>query len=487
MTKRKRELLRDELKGAEIELKWKLATSELIPFTEVTKPKFETAAHHFIVARALERVLRGEIDRLMIFMPPRHTKSELATRRFPAFYLGNYPDRFVISASYNSDLATDFGRDVRDIVNDEFYQAIFPQVQLRQDAKAANRWFTNQGGSYVAAGIGTGITGRGAHLGLIDDPFKDRKEAESKTIRDSVWDWYRSSFYTRLMPHAAIVITLTRWHDDDLAGRLIKEMTQGKDQWEIVRLPALAEPGDPMGRVPGQPLWPQWYPKATLQRIKEAIGSYEWLSLYQQRPVAEEGNIFKKSWWRFYREMPPFSFICLSWDTAHEEKKEADDSVCTAWGIHEREIYLFDWFRAKLDYPTLKRKAEALYARHRPNAVLIEDKSSGKPLQQELRKNSVMPVIPIKPEGDKVARAHAVTPIVEGGRVKLPEWASWTDEYIDEMSRFPQGEHDDTVDSTTQALSYLSDKTRMEHFTEEDARALAAKAGFQPLYPSEMN
>lgn len=415
----------------------------------------------------------------MIFAPPRHGKSELSTRLFPAWYLGRHPDRFVISGSYNADLATDFGRDVRDIVADEFYRAVFRNVSLRPDTRAANRWHTNKKGIYVSAGIGTGITGRGAHLGLIDDPFKDRKEAESQAVREAVWNWYTSSFYTRLMPGAAIVITLTRWHDDDLAGRLLKEMNTGGDRWTILNLPALAEAGDILGREEGEALWPDWYPLTTLERIKNAIGSYNWLSLYQQRPVAEEGNIFKKSWWRYYREIPEFTFVLQSWDTAHEEKTEADYSVCTTWGVYQNNAYLIDWFKDKLDYPNLKRKAEAGYVRHKPEAVLVEDTAAGKPLAREFKKHSVLPVILFRPEGDKVARAHAVTPIIEGGKVFLPEFAFWTQEFIDEMGKFPKGEHDDTVDSVTQALEYLRPKLYSGSFTADDARELAAEFGYR--------
>jgi predicted phage terminase large subunit-like protein len=395
----------------------------------------------------------------MIFMPPRHTKSEFASRRFPAWYLGRNPSRQVIAASYNSDLATDFGRDVRNLVADRLYNAIFPDVSLKADSKAADRWNTNHGGVYISAGVGSGITGRGANLGIIDDPFKDRKEAESQTIRDNVWNWYRSTFYTRLMPGAAIVLTLTRWHEDDLAGRLIQDMKQGGDQWTIIKLPALAEDGDGMGRQEGEPLWPEWYPLTTLTQIRNVLGTYEWNALYQQRPVSEQGNIFKKTWWRRYIDIPEKPSLKIhAWDTAFKNQEENDYSVCLTMAIDQGNIYIIDRFKAKLEFPELKRAAMSMAYRDKVNAIVVEDKASGQSLIQELRRESKLSVIPYKVDRDKVARAYSVTPMIEGGRVYLPEWGSWVEDYIADMSSFPSGLHDDDVDATTVGLSYCRNK-----------------------------
>ncbi len=420
-----------------------------------------------MIASYLEQVERGEIDRLMIFCPPRHGKSELVSRKFPAWYLGRNPNKQIIAASYNSDLAGDFGRDVRNLVADSVYHSIF-NLSLRQDSKAADRWNTENGGCYIAAGVGSGITGRGADVGVIDDPIKDRKEAESETTRENVWNWYTSTFYTRLMPGAAIILMTTRWHEDDLAGRLLEAQKDGGDQWVVVELPAIAEGRDLLGRSAGEPLWPAWYSVEGLERIKKAIGPYEWAALYQQKPSVAGGNIFKREWWQYYREPGKYDFTLQSWDTAFKTGEENDYSVCTTWGLSRNMIDVIDRFKARLEMPELKRIAATLGFRHRPNAILIEDKASGQSLIQELRKETDLPIIPVKTDRDKISRAHAVTPMIEGGRVRLPEWASWVEDYINEMSAFPKGSFDDSVDSTTQALNYLRDRVEFSETNEDD-------------------
>ena len=231
---------------------------DLLSFVLSTKDDFEVAAHHKLIASALQEVEAGLCKRLMIFCPPRHTKSELATRRFPAWYLGRNPNKQVISASYNSELATDFGREVRNIIGTPEYRSIFPETTLSSDSQAANRWHTDSGGNYIAAGVGTAITGRGADLGIIDDPVKDRQEADSELIRERIFDWYTSTFYTRLMPNASIVLIQTRWHEDDLAGRLLGAMEEGGEHYKVIDLPAIAKGKDPLERKEGEALWPEW-------------------------------------------------------------------------------------------------------------------------------------------------------------------------------------------------------------------------------------
>lgn len=280
--------------AAEVLLERRQARDSLLPFVTLTKPDFEVGRHHEMIASCLERVESGEVDRQMIFCPPRHTKSELATRRFPAWYLGRHSNAQVISASYNSELASDFGREVRNLVAHPTYSQIFPGVGLSEDSQAANRWHLKSGGQYIAAGVGTAITGRGANLIIVDDPIKDRQEADSETTRARIWDWYRSVLYTRLMPGGSIVLIQTRWHDDDLAGRLLMEAEEGGDQWDIVELPALARGEDPLGREKGEALWPEWYPEERLLQIKSVIGSRDWSALYQQEPQAEEGDSFSR-------------------------------------------------------------------------------------------------------------------------------------------------------------------------------------------------
>ena len=273
------------------------AAEDLISFTEYSHPQYKTAAHHRLIAQKLQQVERGEISRLMIFMPPRHGKSELASRRFPAWYLGRHPERQIITASYNADLASDFGRDVRNIVGSADFRNVFA-ITLAQDSQAANGWHTNKGGSYVAAGVGTAITGRGAHILLIDDPVKDRADADSELVRKATWDWYRSTAYTRLMPGGAIIIIQTRWHEDDLAGRLLDS------SWDVLSLQALAEDDDPLNRKVGEALWPAWYNREVLDRTRTVVGDREWSALYQQKPQADEGEYFKREWLRYYQDLP---------------------------------------------------------------------------------------------------------------------------------------------------------------------------------------
>lgn len=435
----------------------RLAAESLLSFTVYTKNDYQISIHHKLMSRYLQQIERGEITRLMIFMPPRHGKSELTSRRFPAWYLGRNPNKQIIAASYNSNLASSFGRDVRNLVSDQSYQDVFPGMGLRQDSKAADRWNTTNGGSYLSAGVGSGITGHGADLGIIDDPFKDRQEANSQRIRDNVWNWYTSAFYTRLMPKAAVVLTVTRWHEDDLAGRLIKaQASGGGEPWTVLSLPAIATGPDQLGRKEGDALWPAWYPADTLEKIKATVGNYEWASLYQQSPYIEEGNIFKRHYWQYYREAPKFSRTVQSWDTAFKKDNEADYSCCTTWGEAEDGYYIIDFWKERVEYPDLKQTAMGLNAKHRPHAVLIEDKASGQSLIQELKRGTRIPVIPIKVDADKVSRANAVTPLIEAGKVKLPENAPWVSDFIDNLARFPNAAHDDDVDSTTQALNYLA-------------------------------
>ena len=272
------------------------ARSGLIAFSAYTNPTYIAAPHHELIAAKLEAVERGEIKRLMITMPPRHGKSELASRRFPAWFIGRNPGKQIIAASYNSDLASDFGREVRNIVASPEYGALF-DCTLAIDSKAANRWHTDKGGMYVAAGVGTAITGRGADILLIDDPFKDRQEADSEITRQRVWDWYTSTAYTRLMPGGAVVVINTRWHDDDLSGKLLAEQDHGGDKWEVLSLPAI--------QPDGTALWPEWYPLARLEQIRSVLPARDWNSLYQQNPIPDDGDYFRAGWFTDYQELPP--------------------------------------------------------------------------------------------------------------------------------------------------------------------------------------
>jgi predicted phage terminase large subunit-like protein len=469
------------------------AREHLIPFIEYTKPGYQTAPHHRLIAAEIEAVERGENDRLILCTPPRHGKSQIVSRHFPPWYLGRNPERQLIATSYAGDLASDFGQDARDIISDQLYQNVF-NMRLRQDSRARDKWRTNKGGIYVSSGIGGGITGRGMHLGIVDDPIRDWRDADSPTIRNWIWNWYLTTFYTRLMPGGAIIVIATRWHEDDLVGRLLKAMARGGDQWRLVILPAIAKENDLLGRAPGEALWPgteaqPWFPVKELMRIKnspgeEGAGSRAFEALYQQSPQLEGGNIFKREWWQYYRALPKIKRVLQSWDTAYEEKTSADYSCCTTWGVGEVGYYLLNVWKGKLELPELKTMARALAEKYGPNEILIEAKASGKSLGQEIKRATKLPIIMIDVDRDKVARAHATTPLIEAGKVHLPEpgtpGSEWLADFLDSVSAFPAGPNDDDVDSMTQALNRflrgassrgLFDYYQQLHNEQEAARA----------------
>jgi predicted phage terminase large subunit-like protein len=429
-----------------------LATQDLAVYTAANWPGFELAKHHEIIIEKLEAVRRGEISRLLVLTPPRHGKSEIASHYFPGWYLGEHPDRYVISASYGQELASDFGRRVRNLVASPVHRAVFPSCRLAEDSSAAHRFNLSAGGAYFAVGAGGPVTGRGAHLLLIDDPIKNREEAYSETARRTLRDWFQTVAYTRLMPRSAVVLIQTRWHEDDLAGWLLRE--HADEGWEIMNLPAIAERGEGWRRE-GEALWPERFPLDRLEQIKAAIGGVAWAALYQQRPAAAEGQIFRREWWRFFREPPQFRFVVQSWDTAFKAGAENDYSVCATLGVADDGYYLVWLWRGRVEFPELKRQVVSLAAQWRPMVVLIEDKASGQCLIQELRRETAIPLHAVKVDSDKVARAQGVTPVIEYGRVHLPESAPWTADLVEELSAFPVGTYDDQVDALTQGLNYI--------------------------------
>ena len=331
-----------------------LAHGDLACYAAALWPPFSLAPHHNLIVSYLEAVERGEISRLMIFMPPRHGKSSLASTMFPAWYLGRHPDRNVMFATYGQEPSDDFGRRVRNQLTHELHQAIFSACRLSEDSAAAHRFNTTRGGAYFAVGRGGPITGRGANLLILDDLLKDSSEANSETIRRNVHEWFSSDAYTRLAPGGAIVLIQTRCHEDDLPGRLLS--SSSGEHWDVLSLPAIAEQDESFRRK-GEALWPEWFPLSELERIRAAIGERAWVSLYQQRPSAAEGAIFKRNWWQFYR--PPLAGpfrIIQSWDTAFKTGEENDYSVCTTWGVSESGYFLLHLCRGKGEFPALKRK-----------------------------------------------------------------------------------------------------------------------------------
>ena len=444
--------------AAEKYLERKLARKGLIPFCQYTFPGYQTPPHILSLAHALEAVERGELKRLIVLFPPRHGKSELVSLRFPSWYLGRHPTESIVQAGYAESIALTHSRKARDIFISPEVGRLFPSIRYRPERpgqesivperQAAHEWGTKVGGSYYAVGIGGGLTGRGYNIGIIDDPVKDDEEATSETIRDRVWDWYTRVFKTRAEPGAAEIIVMTRWHEDDLVGRLFKQAQEDPtaDKWMVLHFPAITE---------GKALWPERYPLTVLEQIRISIGSRAFESLYQGNPTIAEGQIIKREWWKYYREAPSFDRIIQSWDTAFKDKTQNDYSVCTIWGETRTGYYLISVWRDKVEFPELKRVAVALYERDKPAVVLVEDKASGQSLIQELQRNTKIPVLPVKVDKDKVARAYAATPLIEAGKVYLPESAPWLYDYIEELSAFPNATFDDQVDSTTQALSWM--------------------------------
>jgi hypothetical protein len=412
------------------EVRAALARRSLLRFTEYTNPLYQRAQHHEQIAAKLEAVERGEIDRLMIFMPPRHGKSELASKRFPAWCLGRKPDRQIIAASYNSDLANDFGRNVRNLVAEPEFGQVFHGVTLAPDSQAANRMNTNHGGTYVAAGVGTAVTGRGAHIALIDDPFKDREEADSERRRELVWDWYRSTLYTRLMPGGAIVLIQTRWHEDDLAGRLLQ---QERDQWDVLELPAL--------NAHGEALWPEWYDVPALQRIKDTIGPREWSALYQQRPQPDEGTYFQRDWFQEWKELPPLRLYGTS-DYAVTDGA-GDYTVHRIWGIDGNgDVYRVDGWRGQT-------ASDEWIERFKPLAWFGEggviQKAIEPMLKRRMRERKVHCRLEWLPSvADKPTRARAFQAMAANGRVYFEPGAD-----IGEHLVFPAGKNDDDVDNSS--------------------------------------
>lgn len=410
------------------------ARRSLLSFTEYTLPQYQRAAHHELIAEKLEAVERGDIDRLMIFMPPRHGKSELASKRFPAWCLGRNPKRQIIAASYNSDLANDFGRNVRNIIAEPEFSQVFSGVTLAPDSQAANRMNTNHGGTYVAAGVGTAVTGRGADIALIDDPFKDREEADSERRRELVWDWYRSTLYTRLMPGGAVVVICTRWHEDDIAGRLLE---QEGDQWTVLSLPALhPERGA---------LWPEWYDEAALLRIKDTIGPREWSALYQQQPQPDEGTFFKREWFQTWDKLPTCRFYITS-DFAVTDGG-GDYTVLTVWGIAGNgDLYRVEQWKGQTSSDVWIERMLDLVARWKPLCSFGESgviqKAVGPILARRSRERGVycrwewLPSV-----SDKPTRARSFQAFAASGRVHFERGAD-----LSEFLVFPAGKHDDEVD-----------------------------------------
>lgn len=423
----------------------------------VSEGKWIPYEHLLLLNRKLVDVAAGRIKRLMVLMPPRHGKSELVSKYFPAWYLGTFPDRRIILASYEADFAASWGRKARNLL-EEFGPSLFG-VKVSSDSSAANRWdIEGHSGGMTTAGVRGPITGKGANVAIIDDPVKNDQEAMSQTYREAAWDWYRATFSTRIQQDGAIILVMTRWHEDDLAGRLLKAQQEGGEKWEVVSLPAIAEEDDLLGRQPGEPLCPELFSKETLESIKKRLGTYWWNALYQQKPSPPEGGILKRSWWKFYKKAPEkFDEVIQSWDMSFKETSSGSYVVGQVWGRIGADKYLLDQIRDRMDFPTTIQAVKTLTAKWpQAKAKLVEDKANGPAVIATLKKE-IPGLIAVQPEGSKEARAHAVAPDIEAGNVYLPDpsIAPWIHDFIEECSAFPTGAHDDQVDAMTQALLRL--------------------------------
>ena len=438
-----------------------LSRKRLLPFVERFNPDYLAGWVHKDICQRLEKfseqVANKESPRLMLFMPPRHGKSTLASVAFPAWHLGRHPDHEFISCSYSGSLAMSFSRKVRQLLREPVYKNVFEKSRLDKDSQSIESWQTTQGGGYVAAGVGGGITGKGANVLVIDDPVKNREDAESDNNREATWDWYTSTAYTRLSPGGGILVILTRWHDDDLAGRLLKQAEDGADQWEVIRYPAIAEI-DENFRKQGESLHPERYNVDALEQIRKAIGPRDWSALYQQNPVSDEGDYFSRDMIRYYEydeiDTAELNYYC-AWDLAIGQRDRNDYSVGIVVGIDEYDhLYVVDVVRGKYDGFELVEQILDLYETWRPGIVGIErghiEMALGPFLQKRTRERGLSEAYfkDLKVgRRDKEARARAIQGRMQQGMVYFPKDAVWTGTMVAELLRFPNGAHDDQVDA----------------------------------------
>ena len=429
------------------------AQNDFLSFVKTVWPDFIEGKHHQIYAEKLNRIANGELKRLIVNMPPRHTKSEFASNLFPAFYMGRHPKAKLIQTTHTGELAIRFGRKAKNVIESSEYEKVFPTVKLAADSKAAGRWESNHGGEYFAAGVGGAITGRGADLLIIDDPHSEQ-DALSPTVLDSHYEWYTSGPRQRLQPGGSIVLVMTRWSTKDLTGRLLEAQAKdpAADQWEVVEFPAI---------INEKPMWGGFWSMEGLLGVKASIPTAKWNAQWMQNPVAEEGALIKREWWQDWdkENIPELQYVIQSYDTAFTAKTTSDYSAITTWGVFTPEeggrpcIILLDAKRGRWNFPELKAKAQEEYSYWEPELILVEAKASGLPLTHELQKAGI-PVINFTPSkgNDKHSRVNSVAPIFESGAVYAPVGRRWAEEVIEECAAFPFGDHDDYVDSMTQAL-----------------------------------
>ena len=434
-----------------------VAQKDFLSFVHQMWPGFVDGRHHKVMAKKFQDIADGKIKRLIINMPPRHTKSEFASYMLPAWYLGRFPNKKIIQCSNTAELAVGFGRKVRNLVDSTQYGKVFPNVSLRSDSKAAGRWSTNGNGEYFAIGVGGTVTGKGADLLIIDDPHSEQEAAlanADRSVFDKVYEWYTSGPRQRLQPGGTIVIVMTRWSKRDLTGKILKAaLDREGDEWEVIDFPAILPSN--------KPLWPEFWSYEELDALRTELPLPKWQAQYQQQPTSEQGAIVKREWWQIWEgDVPPrCEFIIQSWDTAFTKNERSDYSACTTWGVFYKDedqnnahVILLDAFKRRMEFPELKDTAMKHYREWEPDAFIVEAKASGAPLIYELRQMGI-PVQEFTPTrgNDKIARINAVSDLFASGKVWCPE-TRWAEEVMEEMAAFPNSDHDDLVDSSTQAL-----------------------------------
>ena len=437
-----------------------LARSDMIEFAKSVYPGFKVGPHHRKLAKIFTEVIAGTKKRVIINIAPRMGKSEFSSYLFPAFFLGNFPEKKIIMGTHTAGLSEDFGRRVRNLLADDDYHGLFPQTLVADDQKAAGKWSTSAGGQYYAAGVGGALAGRGADLFVIDDPHSEQDvKANSRLAFDTAWSWFQTGPLQRLMPGGAIIIVMTRWGKLDLTGRLIDYQAKNPEAepWEIVELPAILHEDTENEKS----LWPEQWPLATLKATKASIDPQYWNAQYMQQPTSNSAAIISRKSWRIWpQDDPPrCDYIIQSWDTAFETKTTADYSACTTWGVFYNEeeqdkaqVILLDAFKDRMAFPELKAIALKHYKEWSPDAFIVEKKAAGAPLIQELRATGI-PVEEFSPSrgNDKIVRLNAVSDLFASGTVWAPD-TRWAREVIEEVASFPNGENDDYVDTTSQAL-----------------------------------
>jgi predicted phage terminase large subunit-like protein len=438
----------------------KAAQSDPISFAKQVYPGFKVGPQHRKLSKIFQDVVDGKKKRVIINIAPRMGKSEFSSYLFPAYFLGKYPDKKIIMATHTAGLSEDFGRRVRNLIESDEYKEVFPNTVVADDQKAAGKWSTGAGGQYYAVGVGGALAGRGADLFVIDDPHSEQDiKVNSRAAFDNAWSWFQTGPLQRLMPGGAIIVIMTRWSLIDLTGRLIDYNIKNPDSvpWELVELPAILDAGTDHEKS----LWPAQWPLELLQATRQQLDPRYWNAQYMQNPTSDMAALISRKDWKIWdKEDPPkCEYVIQSWDTAHETKTTSDYSACTTWGVwynnedkNNPNLILLDAFKDRLTFPELKIAALKHYKEWNPDAFIVEKKAAGAPLIQELRMIGI-PVQEFTPSrgNDKMVRLNAVADLFTSGKVWAPD-TRWAKEVIEEIASFPVGEHDDFVDTCTQAL-----------------------------------